>query len=164
MNNRECVLAVLTKHREARAWDDGAVADDLLMQLDIDPTAEAKNATKVRADTDALAAEIAAAEVAAKEADDKVAALRSQLDAVLKAAGPPPDMAAADARTAMNERLTTNDQADKDASAAIAKAAQDRREAEAEDDARAAAAAPVFVPPVAVPAPIIAAPPVPTLP
>lgn len=40
MNNLECVVAVLEKHREARQWADLAVAGDLLTQLGVDPAAD----------------------------------------------------------------------------------------------------------------------------
>jgi hypothetical protein len=70
MNNRECALAVLTKHREGRAWTDEAVADELLAQLDLDPTAVAEKASLVTEE------QAAAAEAAAKAAADKATSLR----------------------------------------------------------------------------------------
>jgi hypothetical protein len=70
MNNRECALAVLTKHREARTWTDEAVADELLAQLDLDPAAVAEKASLVTEE------QAAAAEAAAKAAADKATSLR----------------------------------------------------------------------------------------
>ena len=40
MNNLDCALAVLAKHREARRWTDEVVAADLLSQLQIEPSGE----------------------------------------------------------------------------------------------------------------------------
>ena len=38
MNNLDCALGVLAKHREARRWTDEAVAADLLAQLRLEPS------------------------------------------------------------------------------------------------------------------------------
>jgi len=40
VNNLDCALAVLAKHREARRWTDEVVAADLLSQLQIEPSGE----------------------------------------------------------------------------------------------------------------------------
>jgi hypothetical protein len=40
MNNLECVISVLERHREARRWADEAVARDLLAALGLDEKAE----------------------------------------------------------------------------------------------------------------------------
>jgi sulfur carrier protein ThiS len=78
--NLECAVIVLAKHREARAWADLTVAQDLLTQLGLDPEGVAENAI-VPADP-ALVTEdqVAAAEAAAKEATDKAEAARAALD------------------------------------------------------------------------------------
>lgn len=47
ITNLACTLAVLEKHREARAWTDLAVASELLAQLGLDPNAEAAHTTLV---------------------------------------------------------------------------------------------------------------------
>lgn len=47
MNNLECAIAVLAKHREARQWADDVVAADLVAQLGLDPQGNAKNAIPV---------------------------------------------------------------------------------------------------------------------
>jgi hypothetical protein len=76
MNNMECVVGTLARHREARMWSDDAVAADLLAQLGLKPDAEAKNAIEPP-DPDVMAEhEVAAFELAAKEASDKATAAR----------------------------------------------------------------------------------------
>lgn len=77
--NAECVVSILATHRDARMWTDEAVADDILRQLDLDPTAEAKNATPA-ALPGITEDEVIAHEAAAKEAVDKAKAARKALD------------------------------------------------------------------------------------
>lgn len=81
MNNRECVIAVLTAHREARNWSDESVADDLLAQLDVKPDAEAKKARPVVNQDMVSEDEVAAVEAAAKQAADKAKEARDALNA-----------------------------------------------------------------------------------
>lgn len=78
MNNRECVIAVLASHREARHWTDESVADDLLAQLDIDPAAKAKKAVPPAA-SGISEDEVIAHEAAAQQALDKAVAARAAL-------------------------------------------------------------------------------------
>jgi hypothetical protein len=80
MNNMECIVAVLTAHREARSWTDEAVAMDLVAQLDLDPVGEAKNAKPVVA-PGITEDEVLAHEAAAKEAVAKATAAREALNA-----------------------------------------------------------------------------------
>jgi hypothetical protein len=79
VNNLETVINVLASHREARQWTDTAVADDILSQLDVDPTGEAKNAAPVIVGG-ITEDEVIAAETAAKEAADKATAARDALN------------------------------------------------------------------------------------
>ncbi len=78
MNNLDCTKTILEAHREARAWDDSAVAGDLLNQLGLDPMADAKNPKPV---VDPEETEVATAEAEAKAAADKAKSLRAKLDA-----------------------------------------------------------------------------------
>jgi len=76
ITNLQCATLVLTKHREARAWDDRLVAADLLGQLGLEPDGNASNAT-VADDPDVPSAEeVAAAEARAQEAMDTWTTLR----------------------------------------------------------------------------------------
>lgn len=86
MTNLECALAVLVKHREARGWQDEAVALDLLAQLGLDAAAEAANAAPVVDPSLVSEAEVVAAEAAAKAAADKATAARDALAAQTEAA------------------------------------------------------------------------------
>jgi len=86
MTNLECALAVLVKHREARAWADEAVALDLLAQFGLDAAAEAANAAPVVDPSLVSEAEVVAAEAAAKAAADKATAARDALAAQTEAA------------------------------------------------------------------------------
>jgi hypothetical protein len=152
MNNLECVIRVLESHREARRWADEAVAHDLLAQLDLDPTGEAKKAAPI-VSPDITEAEVLAHEAAAKEATDKARA----------------------AREALNAQSEAEDEAKVEVAADQAKAAKDAREATKEREAEKeeehpfvpahVEPAPAFVPPVthAEPAPMIQADPVPPL-
>jgi len=68
MNNLDCIVTALEEHRVARAWDNNAVAFDLLNQLGLDPTADAKHPKpKIALDETA----VAAAEAKAKDDTDK---------------------------------------------------------------------------------------------
>lgn len=82
MNNFECVVAVLSAHRDARAWADHAVANDLLEQLGLDPEADAKNAKPVidpnMLTEDQVKAAEDAADVAVKKAKEAREALSKQ--------------------------------------------------------------------------------------
>lgn len=80
MDNLECAMAVLVAHREARQWDDRAVAVDLVAQLGLDWAGEAKYAKPVSA-PGITEDEVLAHEAAAKEAMDKAAAARAELNA-----------------------------------------------------------------------------------
>jgi hypothetical protein len=70
MTNLECVVAILAAHREARMWDDAAVAADLVAQLGLKPDGNAANAKPVVApgitEDEVKAHEAAAAEAVAK--------------------------------------------------------------------------------------------------
>lgn len=85
MNNHDCAVAVLEAHREARRWTDDAVAADLLAQLGLDPSAEAKNAV-LPAAPGITEDEVVALEAAAKEALDKAHAARAELHGQVHAA------------------------------------------------------------------------------
>ena len=116
MNNQECVVATLARHREARAWTDEAVAADLLAQLGLKPDADAKNAIEPP-DPDVMAEEeVRALEAAAKEASDKATA----------------------ARQAVMAKAADEAKAKADEAAATAKATQAARDAKAKDDQTAA--------------------------
>jgi hypothetical protein len=80
MNNMECIVAVLASHREARAWNDEAVAMDLVAQLGLDPVGDAKNARPV-VPVGITEEEVAAHEAAAQLALDKAKAARAELNA-----------------------------------------------------------------------------------
>jgi hypothetical protein len=80
MNNTECVVAVLARHRAARQWADDAVAADLLVQLGLDPAAEAEHATPAVDASLVTEDQVAAAEAAAKKATEEAAKLRAVLD------------------------------------------------------------------------------------
>jgi hypothetical protein len=92
MNNLECAFAVLESHRTASqsggsGWEPKAVAADLVVQLGLDPTGEAKNAKAV---PHPLEAEVVAAEAEAKAAYEKWQGLRKNLEADKPAPAPPP--------------------------------------------------------------------------
>ncbi len=79
MNNMQCIVAVLAAHREARRWDDEAVAIDLVAQLGLDPVGEAKNPRLVH---DGITeGEVVAHEAAAHLAVEKAKAAREALNA-----------------------------------------------------------------------------------
>lgn len=80
MNFYECIVSVLRAHREARQWNDEAVAHDLLRQLDLDPVAEAVKARPV-VQPGITEDEVLAQEAAAKEAVAKATAAREALEA-----------------------------------------------------------------------------------
>jgi hypothetical protein len=132
MNNMECIVAVLTAHREHRHWTDEAVAMDLVAQLGIDPVGEAKNAKPVVA-PGITEDEVMAHEAAAKEAVAKATA----------------------AREALNAQAEEEDKAKVDAAEEQAKAAAAQREAElkAQTAAMATQAAPVTMQPTQAPQP-----------
>ena len=88
ITNTEATVAVLEKHREARAWSDSAVATDLLKQLGLDPKGEAKHAAPVINPDQVTVDEVTAAEDAAKKATDKAKALRAALTAQDKPKSP----------------------------------------------------------------------------
>lgn len=85
MTNLECVVAVLTSHREARKWTDEAVAHDLLAQLGLDATGGAAHAAPVVDPSLVTEAEVVAAETVAKEARAKAMAARNALEAQAEA-------------------------------------------------------------------------------
>lgn len=116
MNNMDCVVSTLARHREARMWDDGVVAADLLAQLGLKPDADAKNAIEPP-DPDVMSEEeVIVLEAAAKEAADKATA----------------------ARQAIMAKAAEEAKAKADEAAATAKAAQAARDAKAKDDEAAA--------------------------
>lgn len=82
MNNLECATGVFAAHREARAWDDKAVATDLLAQLGLDPTADAKKAEPAVDPNKVTQWEVDAAKASAMvltdAADAKEAALKAE--------------------------------------------------------------------------------------
>lgn len=80
MNNKECIVAVLTAHREARAWDDNAVASDLISQLGLEADGDAKNARPVINPDLMTEDQVKAAEAAAKQATDKARVAREALE------------------------------------------------------------------------------------
>ena len=80
MNNTECAVAVIARHREARTWTDVAVAANLLAELGLDPNGNAAHAT---ANVDARRVtedQVAAAEGVAHQHAETAAALRARLD------------------------------------------------------------------------------------
>lgn len=81
MNNFECVVATLARHREARRWTDEAVAHELCAELGIDEAGEAKNATRIPVDPAITEAEVVAAETTARQAGEKAAAQRATFEA-----------------------------------------------------------------------------------
>jgi hypothetical protein len=104
--NSECAINVLKTHREARGWTDQAVTADLLVQLGLDPAAEAKNAVAVVDPSLVTEAEVVAAEAAAKEAVDKARAARDALNAQAEAeAKARADVAADQAQAAKAARV-----------------------------------------------------------
>lgn len=105
MNNMDCVVGTLARHREARMWDDGVVATDLLAQLGLKPDGDAKNAI-IPPDPDVMAEdEVVALEAAAKEATDKATAARQAIAAkAADEAKAKADEAAANAKAAQAAR------------------------------------------------------------
>lgn len=97
MNNLDCTLSILEAHRNARAWSDSAVANDLLNQLGLDPKADAANPAPV---VDPEEAEVAMAEAHAKDVMARAMAARAKLDAKEKARKPAPAAKSAPARAA----------------------------------------------------------------
>lgn len=80
MTNLELIVALLERHRYARAWDDAAVGRDLLERFGIDPVGVAANPIpdpNAVTEDEVTAAELAAHD-AAKVAAGKRAALRAQ--------------------------------------------------------------------------------------
>jgi hypothetical protein len=84
MTNLECVVHALAKHREARRWDDMAVADDLLAQLGLDPAGDAVHAAPLVDPALVTEEQVVAAETTAHEATEKAANARAALDAQAK--------------------------------------------------------------------------------
>lgn len=83
MTNLELIVALLERHRYARAWDDTVVGRDLLERFDIPPDGEA---AKPIADPNLVTDdEVAAAELAAHDAAKVAADKRAALDAQKKA-------------------------------------------------------------------------------
>lgn len=89
MTNLECVILVLSSHRDARRWSDEAVALDVLAQLGLDAAGDAVHAAPVVDPSLMSEEEVEAAEAAAKEATDKALAARAALDAQNAAAVAP---------------------------------------------------------------------------
>lgn len=81
MTNLECAVAVLAMHREARQWDDNAVAADMLRQLDVDPAGDAKKARPAPDPSMISEGEVLAHEATAKEAAERAKAARDRLNA-----------------------------------------------------------------------------------
>lgn len=81
MNNFDCAVAVLARHREARHWTDDAVAADLVAQFGLDPTGNAEHATTVIDPHLVTEDQVAAAEAAALKATAVHNDLRAALDA-----------------------------------------------------------------------------------
>ena len=79
--NLEAAVAVLKSHRDARGWSDAAVATDLLAQLGLDATGNAKHAKPVVDPNQITEAEVVAHETAAQQAADKAKHARAQLTA-----------------------------------------------------------------------------------
>ena len=77
--NLEATLTVLKRHRDARAWSDTSVANDLLQQLGLDPAHVAANAAPPPPPPGVTEAEVVAHEAAAKAATDKAVAARTAL-------------------------------------------------------------------------------------
>jgi hypothetical protein len=82
MTNLELIVALLERHRYARAWDDTAVGRDLLERFGLDPAGVAANPLVVGDPNAVTEDEVVAAELAAhdavKLAADKRAALNAQ--------------------------------------------------------------------------------------
>lgn len=81
MNNLQCVINVLSSHREARRWSDESVAIDILAQLGVDDAGEAAHAAPVVDPALITEEAVVAAEAAAEVAIDKAADARVALDA-----------------------------------------------------------------------------------
>ena len=81
MTNLECVMNILASHREARKWDDHAVAVDLVAQLGLKPDDVAENAIVPVNPALVTEAEVVDRETAAKEATEKAKWARAALDA-----------------------------------------------------------------------------------
>lgn len=80
VTNMEATVAVLAAHREARMWNDEAVATDLVAQLGLDPAGTAAHAKPVVM-PGITEDEVLAHEAAAKEAVAKAKAARDTLNA-----------------------------------------------------------------------------------
>lgn len=82
MNNLDCVMNAIEAHRIGGQWTNEAVARDILGQLGLDTNAEAKNAAPPLPDPNIVTEdEVAQAELAAKQAQDKADEARAKLAA-----------------------------------------------------------------------------------
>jgi hypothetical protein len=93
MNNHEAVVAVLRRHREARAWTDEAAATEVLAQLGLDAGGEAKDATPAGDPSAVSEDEVTAHEQAAANAVQKAKEAREQLNQQQQAEGAEPTTA-----------------------------------------------------------------------
>jgi len=110
ITNLEAAIAVLRRHREARKWNDEAVAHEMMAHLDVAPDGKAAKAP-VMVDPNLVTEEdTVAAEEAAKVAVDKATAMRGEI----------------------NKRARAEDDAKAEAAVAHAKAARDEDAAKAE--------------------------------
>lgn len=103
MNNLECVVATLVRHREARGWTDDAVATDVLAQLGLDVAGDAAHATPAVDPSLVTEDEVVAAETAAQEAVDKAKAARDALNAQVEAEARTKEREAADQANAATD-------------------------------------------------------------
>ena len=103
ITNLEAAIAVLRRHREARKWNDEAVAHEMMAYLDVAPDGKADKAP-VMVDPNLVTEEdTVAAEEAAKLAVDKASSMRGEI----------------------NKRARAEDDAKAEAAVAHAKAARD---------------------------------------
>jgi hypothetical protein len=163
MNNLECVVSVLAAHREARMWNDVAVAADVVAQLELDPAGEAKNAKPVTM-PGITEDEVLAHETAAKDAVAKAEAARAALEAEKadNAAKAEVVFHDAEATRSQAEAARQAQQAAMNAQAARDDAARVERERDAEA-ARAPAPAPPSAPMPLEPSPLVHSEPVPPI-
>jgi hypothetical protein len=118
MNNIECVVAVLARHREARHWTDEAVAANLLAELGLDPTDKAAHATAAIDLAQVTEDQVTAAEKAAEQADETARELRARLND--QNTGTEPETDAEDAKREADRQNAERAEADRVKAARVA--------------------------------------------
>lgn len=105
MTNLELIVALLERHRYARAWDDTAVGRDLLERFGLDPGGVAEKPIAIIDPNAVTEDEVTAAELAAHDAVKVAEAKRAALNA--QTAGDATHVADDAARGAQTEEIHT---------------------------------------------------------